>query len=413
MAKRRDIKGGVYWRNDCTSWWFNYYDAKGTRRPMSAETTDKAEAESRWREVDRQMRAEEKLFLAAGASPAGPVTVALYLEAWEGSRIARGVRSAKKDAQRIRDHAVPLIGRLPLVEVCREDLISMVRELLAKRNADGALLLRPRSVRHVYEAVRTMFADAMIARLVTGTPCDLREKRGELPSRKPDRKWKKRAIYTQQELEALISHPDIPLRRRAHYATAFLTGMRQSEIAARTIGEYDPSTQPLGRFLVDSSWNFEALERKPTKSEVDREVPVHPVLKRILHAWLSHGWEQDQGRKPTPQDLLFPAPTSSRFREKRGGHFSTQESLELLHADLDALGMRRRRFHDMRRTFITLARRRSPKDHVRWITHAPEEDIIDEYTSPEWETMCAVVSKIEVSLKGEGDVVPLFVAKRG
>lgn len=407
MARPKKIRGGVYWRADCSCYWFNYYDASGKRKPMSAETTDLAEAIARWHATDIEARAEER-FTGADGKATGPVTSARYVGPWEQERAARGVGSAAKDATRIRTHALPHIGDKPLSRVTREDLITMVRALSAAKDPEtGEPVLAPKTVRHVYDAVRSMFADAVIAGLITGTPCTLREQRKELPSKLPDRKKMKRAVFAVEEVEMLLSSDKVPFKRRVHYAFALFTGMRPGEVAARRIRDYDKAAEPLGRIVVDSSWSFERLLEKETKNGRDREVPVHPVLARMLADWIGHGWEEEQGRKPNLDDLLFPAPPTSRFRERRANHFSTQESLELFHADLDALGYRRRRIYDLKRTFITLARRKSLKEHVRWITHAPPTEIIDQYTSPEFPVMCEVVRKLEVSLR-TGDVVRLF-----
>lgn len=419
MAKRRDIKGGVYVRGDSANLWIAYYDAQGKRQSVSADTFDPVVAEERWRALDAAAKAEAKLFAQSGGKPTGPVTVARYLPIWEAARKLRKgkngqpIKSAAKDAARIRDHALPFIGHLALAAVEHEDLVGMVRALLEKTDEDGEPLLSPKTARHVYDAVRVMFADAIVDRLVKGTPCTLRELRGELPSALPSPNKMRSAVFTPSEAGALISSPLIPLRRRVEYGVRALGGPRSGEVADLAVSDYDRTTEPLGRLLIDSSWDFELLKSCQTKSGAYREVPVHPYAARLLAEWLASGWEADQGRKPMPNDLLFPAPASSRFRERRGNHFSTQEALELFHGDLDALGFRQRRLHDLRRTFVTLARRKAPKEHVAWITHAPPTAVIDGYTSPEFETMCAVVAKIEVPVRGDGDVVQLFAAKRG
>ena len=50
--------------------------------------------------------------------------------------------------------------------------------------------------------------------------------------------------------------------------------------------------------------------------------------------------------------------------------------------DLARLGYRPRRVHDLRRTFISLALADGArKDVLRWITHGPEGDIVDLYTT--------------------------------
>lgn len=59
--------------------------------------------------------------------------------------------------------------------------------------------------------------------------------------------------------------------------------------------------------------------------------------------------------------------------------------LKKFHQDMVRLGLRPRRQHDLRRTFISLRLGDgASKDILRWITHAPEGDLIDDYTTLVW-----------------------------
>jgi len=81
-------------------------------------------------------------------------------------------------------------------------------------------------------------------------------------------------------------------------------------------------------------------------------------------------------------------------------------ALHRFHRDLDALGLRRRRHCDTRRTFISLALAAGArKELLRWITHAPG-DVFDACTSPPWTSLCEQVACLRLGLK-EGRVVPL------
>lgn len=66
-------------------------------------------------------------------------------------------------------------------------------------------------------------------------------------------------------------------------------------------------------------------------------------------------------------------------------------------ADLRALGLRHRRGHDLRRTFVSLAREDgAAPDVLRLATHAPSRDILDAYTSVSWERLCEEFSRLRV-----------------
>jgi len=97
------------------------------------------------------------------------------------------------------------------------------------------------------------------------------------------------------------------------------------------------------------------------------------------------------GRAPRPNDLIVPS--------RRGDHRSANHMLKKFHADLKRLDLRERRQHDLRRTFISLCLGDgASKDILRWITHAPEGDVVDDYTTLVWQPLCREVAKLQISL---------------
>jgi hypothetical protein len=99
-----------------------------------------------------------------------------------------------------------------------------------------------------------------------------------------------------------------------------------------------------------------------------------------------------------------------RFRPR-----AAAESQKQLLADLDLLGLRKsagavrnRRGHDMRRSLITVARADGAIDSwLRWVTHGPRgNEMLDVYSSPPWEVLCAEISKIQLQLRGAVLVQP-------
>src|SRR5262249_32111127 len=68
--------------------------------------------------------------------------------------------------------------------------------------------------------------------------------------------------------------------------------------------------------------------------------------------------------------------------------------------DLKLVGLRSRRVHDARRTFISLALADGArKDILRWITHGPEGDIVSAYTTLPWDALCTEVAKLKVDVR--------------
>jgi integrase len=181
-----------------------------------------------------------------------------------------------------------------------------------------------------------------------------------------------------------------------------VAGLRFGEASGLRWRHYDAALEPLGRLLIAVSYNTRKRQEKAVKTEQPRQVPVHPVLKKILATWKLKGWHAMMGRHPQSDDLLIPS--------RRGKNRSRHHSRNKLHKDLDRLGLRRRRQHDLRRTFITLARiDGARRDVLEVITHAPRGDILDQYTSLPWPLLCEAVSALQLELR-EAQVIELRAA---
>src|SRR6185436_2678451 len=95
-------------------------------------------------------------------------------------------------------------------------------------------------------------------------------------------------------------------------------------------------------------------------------------------------------------DLIVP---TQAFEPRRAA-----DTLKKLKGDLVELGLRNRRGHDLRRTFITLAQvDGARRDVLKPLTHPGEVDIVGLYTSFPWPTVCAEVAKLRVFLPDEGE----------
>ena len=151
---------------------------------------------------------------------------------------------------------------------------------------------------------------------------------------------------------------------------------------------------PLGQLLVASSWSTRRHIEKDTKAERPRLVPVHPVLAWILAEWKRSGWLEMMGREPTEHDLIIPS--------RRGKNRGCRLSLVRFHEDLERLGFRGRRQHDLRRTFISLARADGARaDVLEEVTHAKRGDIMNLYTELPWALLCEAVSCLRIPIPGE------------
>lgn len=367
--------GSIYARH--RKLWVKYRDHRGeiVRRPTVfyvGQEEDARRALDAAEELVRQQRSD------AARGVLGPMTVERYAHEWLKQRAAQGIRSLADERARLELHVLPTLGKLPLAEVEPRHMRELVLEL-------RALKMAPRTVRNVYGVVRVMFHDAVADGRIKATPCVLRK--GILPPvEDKDPSWRAGAIYTAEELMMLSLCPDLVELHRVTHALKGFAALRHGEAAGLRWSSWDPSAQPLGRLLVASSYTGR------TKSGTVRHVPVHPLLGRVLTRWKEQGWAEYFGREPTAGDLIVPSYRDLTLMQPK------KETWRHLAGDLQALGLRHRRGHDLRRTFISLCLAGGArKDLIELVTHAPRRSsALDWYVTIPWEVLCAEVLKMRL-----------------
>ena len=367
--------------------WFDHTSPAGKRVRQS--TGFRVGQEAQARQFAAQVVATEAATEGIRDPITGLVTVGSYGRHWLDQRERRGLASVGTERSLFRHHVLTApLAQEQLVDVRTSQLRAFVHSLRGKTSQRGTVLA-PRTVLLVYGTLRTMFGDAKAEELVTANPCELR--RSDLPKKVDSPGFERdMAQFTREEVEALISDPRIPPDRRALYALEQLTGMRPGEAAAVRWRDWDRTSEPLGRLRVARSYRPSLKLMKGTKTEVVRNVPVHPTLAKVLASWRVGGWAKAFGQDPTGEDLIAPA---------RDGGPRGNRMLRELHTDLEAIGLRRRRNYDSRRTFISLGLAGGgSKDILSWITHGSRADAFDQYKTLPWWALCEQVQKLRVDL---------------
>jgi len=344
---------------------------------------EEAKAAQLRRLVQAKLDAGQDFTTATG----GPPTVSSYAKTFLEKRKVVGVRSLRNDESRLRTHVFPSIGEMRLDDVQARHIAAVIEAVRAKH-------LAPRTVRNIYAVLRALFREAQIAGLVSATPCILTHYQlGKVRDAKKG--WRAGAVFTRAELQSLVSDSRIPWDRRVLYGLAGLGALRHGEAAGLRWRQVVTGLKPLGRLVVLTSY-----DQGDTKTGAERWMPLHPTLAALLAEWKLRGWAAFQGRLPTPDDLVVPhgKPTNRGPRVRFGGMRTDHNSYKRLRLDLDVLGFRKRRFHDLRRTFITLAREDgADKEILQLCTHgARGQDVMDLYTSFGWATLCKQVSAIRL-----------------
>jgi hypothetical protein len=98
------------------------------------------------------------------------------------------------------------------------------------------------------------------------------------------------------------------------------------------------------------------MEEQPLGENVDKDPawPATAVYTQAEKASRSKGWPEMMGHVPTPEDLVvpMPQPTNRGPRVGFGGMRTDHHSYKRLVKDMEALGLRHRRGHDLRRTLV-------------------------------------------------------------
>lgn len=361
-----------------------------------------------------------KRALAAGAElkpgKVGPVTVGDFVEEKFYPDRHKTVEDWKSDETRLSRLLKFKLGSglriwdMPIRDVHAghlSDAFLMLREMRQENGEPYA----PKTIWNTYGVVRALFREARKHRHVFEDPCVLDDK--ELgPNVDADQDWRIDAYFERDECELLLWSPLIPPDRRVWYALEYLAATRLGEAAAliwedwRTTGR---QSEPLAGLNISKSHN------KPyTKTKLPRMMPVHPTLAAILSDWKLKGWPEMMGRFPRPDDLIVP---TSRPEPGKGyrlplGVMRTEKYVSSrTMKDLLTLGLRHRRGHDLRASFITWAVvDKASETALNACTHTPKSQrAFDKYNRIPWAARCEAVSslKVKAHAPARGELIPL------
>jgi integrase len=289
---------------------------------------------------------------APTATPAG-TTVRAHFDSWISGEMFRkhgavnGLKiksSADVDRWRAEKYVYPAIGKKLVADVTEQDIDA----ILAKIPSDRRAGTRDKIV----SLLRRGFDLAIVpARLRTTNPVTRYHK----PAKDAPKLF---AYLFPAELLALLSCTAIPLGRRVLYALACYLGLRKSS-------------------LLSLRWKGANLEQRTILSRVSKtgiaqlfEIPPGIV-------WVLQGWYEVQGRPDADAFIIPPDELHLRGGGRAQGDQPRSEAAAL-RADLRAAGITRSelfdagpnveplRFHDLRATFNTWAKRAGKSDG--WIS---------------------------------------------
>ena len=317
------------------------------------------------------------------------LTVAEFVAQWQKTREQKKKRTAHDSGARLRHHVLSELGdELLVVDVSLEDVEAVLATLEAK--AEAGTLSR-NTVHNVWTDFVKLLDDAahLLARRGIGwqSPAKLIP-----PDDRPMRVLNPGAPYSRDTAESLLSEGTVPEWRRVLWALFLYTGARHDEVAALRWGDRDEGAPLLPRVTISKQVGGRPLKEDRRGVGKFRTVPEHPELSRILAAW-RRTWAEYYGRSPTAEDLIVPRPTDVRVP------LAKRSTLKQLRRDLESIGGRVGKVHELRATFLTLCCEDSPQlEHViKQITHSRKGDTADvHYIASRWRAKCEAISRFDL-----------------
>lgn len=275
-------------------------------------------------------------------------TVRQFGELWTSGELlknygeVRGLkikRSVSDDQYRLRAHVYPYIGPTAVADVTEQDIERTMARAAAAAEKKRGKPWRQATKFQLYQVLRRLFDLAVKpGRLRATNPVstDLRPRRDS---------QKLYSFLYPNELLALVGCVEVPLARRVYYALATYTGLRKGSLGALTWGSFD-----------FENGTIVSLESKTGLPQIfaqsDSTLPGMESLMVLLKRWHEHCG------CPPPSAPIVPDLGCREGREA-----------ETLRDDLKAAGVARAllfissahveplRFHDLRATLVTWARR--------------------------------------------------------
>jgi integrase len=222
--------------------------------------------------------------------------------------------TVKDNRSHIVTHILPALGGEPLASLT----VPRLRQWVATLHGS------PQTVRNIVSTLATMIDDAIGEGWTTlrGNPAREESLRKVLPATVRER----RTVIDPLAAADLCSSALIPEPRRVRYALAFLGGLRDGEIAGLRIRDVDCDHSLI---TVEQAYTtLRAVGKTKTRGSV-RALPLHPMARKAVAAWLKHGWRIWACAEPTPDSPLLPGV---------GGSWTRPRSADALRADLERIG---------------------------------------------------------------------------
>lgn len=335
---------------------------------------DKVEAKECAQEISEARRRLANADAVHGMSTRPGTTVESFGQMWTSGELLRKFgevrklkkkRSAADDRLRLNTHVYPYIGHMPVAAVTEEHVWDCMVKAWAAFERRWGKPPSQATKRQVYMVMHRLFSLSIRpGRLRKDNPVT----EDVLPAKEEGDK-----IYSYlypSELLALLGCVDVPIERRVYYALACYTGLRKGSIA---VNKRPAKGEAIENRVENFRWSEIDLEHRTIISlhnktggaimfaQEDDSLSGVGSLIDLLRRWREYcGWPPDSA--PVIKTLRCKARGEAAALRtdlllagiKRGVLFSNTPQIQAL------------RFHDLRATFVTWAKRAGKSD--TWIT---------------------------------------------
>jgi len=281
------------------------------------------------------------------------------------------------------NHLLPAFGNKPISQITVED----VQGFKAAKLAEG---YSPQTVKHLLRVLRQMLNHAVDWGYIRQNPAK-KVKDPRVPKREMD-------FLTAEEAGQFLGK--VPAKWYPFFLTAITTGLRLGELLAMKWGNLDWNS---GRYFVRENLSRARGDYQGGFSSTKTEGSTQPVdlTPACLETLEEHHRRQAEeklkaGSEYEDLDLIFATSKGTPLDQKNIVH-------RQFHATLEAAGLRRIRFHDLRHTCATLLINQgiSPKYIQRQLRHTSIETTFDRYGHLFPETNQEATRKLDAALLGE------------
>jgi len=235
---------------------------------------------------------------------------------------------------RIYNHIIPEIGKIPLNRLSQSDL----QQFYAKEKTDGRKLhaktygkgLSDRTIRGIHANCRTALQRAVQEGLIRTNPA--------VGCKLPPKKAREMQVLTQNEILRFLHQA----KEEGYYELFLLelgTGMRRGEILALKWSDLNFKTGELRIERQVYIIKAEVIISAPKTKASIRTVILPPSLLKTLAVY----------KETVDSEWMFPSPTDNGRPRNPS---SVRKRLQLI---LERAGCKKVRFHDLRHTFATMA----------------------------------------------------------